>query len=599
MRKILQHIADMDLSVLSKDLDEWTDSCTVGRGYGYVENVKGLAATDNLLAGVVEGRTLYFTNVRFAENGELDATCSCPVGERCKHSVALILKAWRMLKSQEEISSMIAEEWTKNIERKQEEKRVRQRLEAERREAQRAYEEKCEREREDAFCKDFNAVREAVLASCREDSIEKIKATVVTFLEWVDDDDLYRHPRLCQEVGDAVNPTMDAVFETFEANGVDPIEMVVWTYELTDPDHGFRIGDRFEALQNAPVGKYAQPQVWEKVACRLQKELARVADEDYSIGDCFSKPWYLIEALRTAWERAGKMENAVECYLEYVARIGNWEEVARYLVRHQMFDKAIEIAREGVKASLMSGEYGNDYEVELQDSLANAFSGKGDHLKATAVRAEAFLDRIGAYDEKRTIVQFNQILAEAERAGVREQVFKALIHALETGCNPSSIATFKFEPARQEFDWKPVPKPVVHQIKTTSSVLPAWPLPWANEGVRLFDSRWKDCSSFCQQDMEFLLKVALSGGDKAEIARRFDDLPETPNAGGFPLGGVKAEMCESVMVAMKGYRDDIVARLANMRKYCYVAEVRDGMKVAVRTIKRLGEVAHSTYWEAL
>ena len=113
MRKILQHIAGMDLSVPSQGLGGWTDSRMVERGFGYVKKVKELAATDDLLAGVVDGTTRYFTNVRIAENGELEAFCSCPVGKRCKHAVALILKAWRMVKSQEEIPSTIAGEWVK------------------------------------------------------------------------------------------------------------------------------------------------------------------------------------------------------------------------------------------------------------------------------------------------------------------------------------------------------------------------------------------------------------------------------------------------------------------------------------------------------
>ena len=177
---------------------------------------------------------------------------------------------------------------------------------------------------EDAFWRDFNAVREAVLASCREDSVEKIKAAVVTFLEWTDDEELYRHPRLCWEVGDAVSPTMAAVFETFEAKDVDAADMIVWSYELTDPDRGFNVGERFEALQNSPSGKYAQPQVWERVACCLKEKLDGIADDDYSIDDSCSRPWYLVEALRTAWERAGKTERAIECYLKHVSRLGNW-----------------------------------------------------------------------------------------------------------------------------------------------------------------------------------------------------------------------------------------------------------------------------------
>lgn len=89
--------------------------------------------------------------------------------------------------------------------------------------------------------------------------------------------------------------------------------------------------------------------------------------------------------------------------------------------------------------------------------------------------------------------------------------------------------------------------------------------------------------------------LALLDGDKVEIARRFDDLPETPNNGGFPLEGWEVEMCEMVMVAMKGYRDDIVGRLAKLRKYCYVREDRDGVKCAVRVIKILGENSDDTF----
>ena len=599
---ILEHILQMKLGVLDGAFDGWTDERTVGRGYGYVDNVIELAAAKDLLAGVVEGGTRYYTSVRLSGNGELEASCSCPVLKRCKHSVALILKAQQMLVNQVQVPSVIPEEWitrplerAREVERKREEKRRQQRLEEGKRAAQQAYEEERERKREEAFWRDFSAVREAVLASCRNDSFEKIKVAAETFLEWADDDELYQHPQLSQKVWGAVDPTMAAVIETFESNGVDPTDTIIWAYELNAPDRGLSIGDRLESLRNSPEGQYAQPSVWEKLANRFQEKLDEMPEADYSVGDCLSRPWYWIHSLHEAWERAGKVGKAIDCYLKYVPRIGNWREVAQYLNRHQLNDKAIEIAREGVKASRMSGGYGGDYYVRLQEPLADAFSAKGDYLKATAIRAEVFLDRIGAYDEKRSIIQFNQVLDEAEKAGVREQVRKALIHALETGLNPTSLATLKFTPVKQEFDWKPVPKPVVYRIKTTSPETPPWPLPCANEGIRLFDSRWQDCEWFCQQDMEFLLKLAIVGGDKAEIARRFDDLPETPNNGGFPLEGGKAEMCELVMAAMKGYREDIVARLAKLRKYCYVREDRNGVECAVRVFRELGEASADAF----
>lgn len=385
-----------------------------------------------------------------------------------------------------------------------------------------------------------------------------------------------------------VGPTMDVVLEAVEANGVDPVDAIICVYELTAPDRELSIGDRLEAWKRSPTGKYAQPSVWEEVAHRIREKLDEIPEADYSVGDCHSRPWYWVNSFREAWERAGKVGNAIDCYLKYVSRIGNWREVAHYLNRHQLYDKAIEVVREGVKVCLDSGEYDNDFDAQLQGPLADAFSGKGDYLTSAAVRAEAFL-------ANGSVEQFNQVLAEAEKAGVREQVRKALIHALETGQNPASIVTFKFHPAKQKFEWRPVPKPVIYQIKLTSPETPPWPLPWANEGIQLSDSRWEDFKSACQGDMEFLLKLAILDGDKAEIARRFDDLPETPNNGGLPLEGAKTEMCELVMAAMKGYRDDIVQRLSALRKSCYVREDRDGVKCAVRVIKRLGEMSDDTF----
>lgn len=499
------------------------------------------------------------------------------------------------LGAQVQVPSTIPDEWTtrplehaQDVECKRDEKLRRQRVEEEKRAAEQAYREECVRKREEAFWQDFCAAREAVFASCRNDSFEKIKAVAETFLAWADDEDLYRYPDLNHKVGDAIGPTMDVVLETFEANGVDPVDAIIWAYELTAPDRGLSIGDRLESLKSSQAEKYAQSMIWEKVAHRIRKKLDEIPEADYSIGDCHSRPWYWVEALCAAWERAGNVEKVTDCYLKFVSRIGNWREVAHYLNKFQLYDKAIEIVREGVKVCLDSGDYDNDYDAQLQDPLADAFSGKGDHLKAAAILAEDFL-------ANGTVEKYRKALIEADKAGVREEVRKGLIHALETGRNPAGIITFKFEPAKQEFEWRPVPKPVVYQIKLTSPEAPTWPLPWANEGIRLFDSRWEDSKSSCQSDMEFLLVLALLDGDKAEIARRFDDLPEAPYNGGMPLKGAQAEMCEMVMAAMKGYRDDIVQCLATKRKSCYVWEDRNGAKCAVRVIKRLGESSDGTF----
>ena len=73
---ILEHILQMKLGALDGAFECWTDERTVGRGYGYVDKVIELAATENLLAGVVKGSTRYYTNVRLEKNGEIEAVCS-------------------------------------------------------------------------------------------------------------------------------------------------------------------------------------------------------------------------------------------------------------------------------------------------------------------------------------------------------------------------------------------------------------------------------------------------------------------------------------------------------------------------------------------
>lgn len=75
-----------------KDLDEWTDDGSIRRGKGYVSNVSDVAITKNgHVIATVSGTDDYATEVWF-DGGELEGRCSCPVGHRCKHTVALVLK---------------------------------------------------------------------------------------------------------------------------------------------------------------------------------------------------------------------------------------------------------------------------------------------------------------------------------------------------------------------------------------------------------------------------------------------------------------------------------------------------------------------------
>ena len=93
---------------------------------------------------------------------------------------------------------------------------------------------------------------------------------------------------------------------------------------------------------------------------------------------------------------------------------------------------------------------------------------------------------------------------------------------------------------------------------------PRWPLPRSNEGLKFSDLRWDTRESFCQQDQEFLLKLALADGDKQEIARRFDALPEFPHSS--PTDD-KSAMLEAVIAVVGDVRPDIAEtiRLRHVR----------------------------------
>lgn len=596
-RDILERIAEKDLTDPQKVFDGWTDSKMVVRGCGYLGNVKEIAANDESLYGAVDGALRYYTKVWW-EQGDFESVCTCPVGSRCKHSVALILKTKEVLSKGEAISDSIADEWRSAVDARliQFSQQVDDRRAADDKrhlEARRAREEEeraaeCERRREDQFRHDFANVREALLAACRGDSVEQIKESLRVFLEWADDYELPQHFELSREVGDTVDPTTDLVFASLENLGCTPAEMIFLAYELSGPSGYSEIGRRFDELKSSPSGCYAVRSVWTEVAVRFQGKLASIPEDEYSENDNLSSPWYWNDALRTAWVRGGSVEKAIEVSVKNVTKIGNWKDVVDFLVWNRRYDKAVEIARAGIRAGWESEGCGSDLLLELQVPLAESLSGLGDHIMAAAVLAELFF-----YEP--CVVIFQKMLDEAEKAGCRADVEKAVIHALETGRHPDSIVTWKFVPAVQKFEWKPVPKPVVYHIPTTCPETPPWPLPWANEGVKLFDSRWRDFKPNCQSDMLFLLKLAVVHGDRAEIARRFDNLPEMPNNGGFPLEGEMITLCEAVIGAMRDYRDNIVARLSGLRKSCYVVKEQGGQKCAVRTIRKLGDGSDGTF----
>lgn len=85
-------------------LHEWTDTGSVLRGQDYCDHVGSVVRAGDVLAGRVEGTKTYLANVGLDDEGELTGVCTCPVGFRCKHTVALMLVAQKMMAAGEAIT---------------------------------------------------------------------------------------------------------------------------------------------------------------------------------------------------------------------------------------------------------------------------------------------------------------------------------------------------------------------------------------------------------------------------------------------------------------------------------------------------------------
>lgn len=85
-------------------LDRWADPRSVARGKGYQTRVEDIVEMpDGCIVARVHGRDDYLTKIVLKPNGALEAECTCPVGYRCKHAVALVLVAARQLKDGKDI----------------------------------------------------------------------------------------------------------------------------------------------------------------------------------------------------------------------------------------------------------------------------------------------------------------------------------------------------------------------------------------------------------------------------------------------------------------------------------------------------------------
>ena len=88
-----QELIDKLRGLTAQDLRLWTDARYIARGRSYLSRVGEPKWSDGSLVARVRGTRTYTTELFLDANGDLEAECSCPVGGRCKHAVALALYA--------------------------------------------------------------------------------------------------------------------------------------------------------------------------------------------------------------------------------------------------------------------------------------------------------------------------------------------------------------------------------------------------------------------------------------------------------------------------------------------------------------------------
>ena len=111
-------LAEKILALTWDGLRKWSDPGSVERGREYLSNVETpVRLADGSVIATVCGSDEYFTRLRLDENGALQGDCTCPVGYRCKHTVALALVCAKKMKNGEEIekAEMASRKWKRAL----------------------------------------------------------------------------------------------------------------------------------------------------------------------------------------------------------------------------------------------------------------------------------------------------------------------------------------------------------------------------------------------------------------------------------------------------------------------------------------------------
>lgn len=507
-----------------ESLFAWTDPKMVGRAYGYLDKVEGLSFVEGQgVFAKVHGSEDYYTRVFCDESGGLESVCSCPVGHRCKHAVAAIICASRLIGNGASIPECTSDsELWQSAEKAFEEVKARI-LERERK----ILEQRAAKEREEAellrwleerrasALELFNGFLEKMVERSKAGDLKGVLGLLGEACAATDDDfDIEPYGR---ELYGLIDEMSRIAIEAMNMGDMPDKDKLLFAHDAEVP-YRYYASPRliYDELWEGPKSNAFAEEVWGGVGDILKSRL----NENSFVEKCgFHALCFTVADACDAYWRAGRGEDAFAVRKRFAAKTESWCDCADDLCRLGRREEAKSFLLESWKfvRSPEREEWSDG--CYLIEKLAEVYAGEGDYAYATALLAENWLSLVGGMDHCGDCDALERILDMAGKAGCRHEVLAALSYAVDTGFPPITL-TCNEEPGLvrgKEFRF-PLPMP---------KEPPPWPLPATGLDfgrllpIFTIDAHWWEAEAL-------LVRVAIREGLLDEAACRFFALPGRP-----------------------------------------------------------------------
>lgn len=564
---ILSSMDEKLKSLLAAATDEslmkWTDPKMVGRAYGYLEKVEGLSFIDGQgVVAKVHGTEDYYARVFCDETGNLESRCSCPVGHRCKHAVAVIVCASRQIGDGGQIAERSADsEFWQSAETAFE--KVNARLQERER---KILEQRAAKEREEAEVLRHQEERRAAWIALLNGFLEKIRERhkngdvkgVLSILDEAcaatdDDFDIEPYGReLYGLIGEMSRIAIDAM----NMSDMPDKDKLLFAHDA-EVSYRYYVSPRliYDEFWEGPKADAFAENVWGEVGDVLKSRL----DDSAFVGESgFHALCFTVADACDAYWRAGRGEDAFTLRKRFAAKTESWCDCADDLCRLNRREDAKSFLLESWKfVRGPESEEWSDGSI-LIEKLAEVYADEGNYAYATALLAENWLSLVGGMGHCDDCGALEHILDMAGKAGCRHEVFAALSYAVDTGFPQLSL------PCNDE--------PRIVRGKKISFPLslpkepPPWPLPATGLDfgrllpIFTIDAHWWEAEAV-------LVSVAIREGLLDEAARRFSALPGKPGGyfGVSPEDGL-TDFEREVHKALSKEHPEVAAKIAAIQK---------------------------------